>query len=99
MSSLASPLDRPPPPRLAVLASGSGTILEAILASGLPVARRSLVDRPCRALDVAAAHGVPGVLVERRSFDAYFDRLAYTEQVVADAGGRTTSSSWPWPAS
>jgi phosphoribosylglycinamide formyltransferase-1 len=83
VSSLTSPLDRPLPPRLAVLASGSGTILEAILASGLPV-HAVLVDRPCRALEVAAAHGVTRSLVERRSFDASFDRFAYTEQVVAE---------------
>ena len=40
--------------RLAVLASGSGTILEAMVACGVPV-DLLVADRPCRALEVAAA--------------------------------------------
>ena len=67
--------------RLAVLASGSGSILEAICAAGLPVAL-VVVDRPCRALDVAAAAGLDGRLVARDRFDAGFDRQAYTARVV-----------------
>lgn len=67
--------------RIGVLASGSGTLLEAILAAGLPVSV-VVADRPCRALDVAAEEGVPAVLVERSSFGAGFDRLGYTEQVL-----------------
>ena len=69
-------------PRLAVLASGSGTLLEAMLAQGLEV---SLVvtDRPCRALEVARGAGVPAVLVQRKSFGTAFDRDAYTAEVVA----------------
>ena len=46
------------PVRIGVLASGSGTILEAILAAGLPV-RLVVADRPCRALDVAVRASVP----------------------------------------
>jgi phosphoribosylglycinamide formyltransferase-1 len=68
-------------PRLAVLASGSGTILEAILGSGLPVAV-VVVDRPCRALEVAAGVSVPGEMVARTAFDASFDREAYTSELV-----------------
>jgi phosphoribosylglycinamide formyltransferase 1 len=67
--------------RIGVLASGSGTLLEAMLVDGLSVAV-VVVDRPCRATDVAAAHGVPSVTVPRSTFGADFDRLAYTEQVV-----------------
>ena len=67
--------------RLAVLASGSGTILDAFLAGRLPVAV-VVVDRRCRAQEVAAAHGVPAVLVERSSFGPAFDRVAYSAQVV-----------------
>lgn len=68
--------------RIAVLASGSGTLLEAILADGIPV---SLVvaDRPSRAQQVAEEHGVPTVLVERTTFGPDFDRVAYTKDVVA----------------
>jgi len=64
-----------------VLASGSGTILDAILGAGIPV-QVVIVDRPCRATDIAAAAGVPAELVERTSFGPDFDRLVYTEQVV-----------------
>jgi len=70
-----------PPARLAVLASGKGTLLEAILAAGLPVCA-VLADRPCRALEVAEAAGVPAELVERKSFGASFDRDAYTAELV-----------------
>jgi phosphoribosylglycinamide formyltransferase-1 len=67
--------------RIGVLASGSGTNLEAILAADLPVVVVA-VDRPCRATDVARAAGVAAELVERTSFGKDFDRLAYTERVV-----------------
>jgi phosphoribosylglycinamide formyltransferase-1 len=67
--------------RIGVLASGSGTNLEAILGAELPVVV-VVVDRPCRAIDVAEAHGVEATLVERTSFGKDFDRVAYTEQVV-----------------
>jgi phosphoribosylglycinamide formyltransferase-1 len=67
--------------RIGVLASGSGTILEAILADGIPVAVLA-TDRVCRALDVAAAAGVPTELVERVDFGPSFDRLDYTHRLV-----------------
>jgi len=70
-----------PPARIAVLASGSGTLLEAILGDALPVVV-VLTDRNCRALDVAAGRGVPTELVERTDWGAGFDRDAYTERVV-----------------
>jgi phosphoribosylglycinamide formyltransferase-1 len=64
-----------------VLASGSGTNLEAILSADLPVVV-VVVDRSCRARDVADVAGVPAELVERTSFGKDFDRLAYTERVL-----------------
>lgn len=67
--------------RIAVLASGSGTLLEAILADGIPVSL-VVVDRPSRATEVAEARGVPARLVERSSFADAFDRVAYTREVV-----------------
>lgn len=72
----------PPLPRLGVLASGSGTILAAILEAGLPVAV-VVVDRPCGALTLAEAAGVAAVVVGRDSYGAGFDRPAYTAAVVA----------------
>jgi phosphoribosylglycinamide formyltransferase-1 len=70
-----------PPARIAVLASGSGTLLHAILEDGLTVAV-VVTDRPCRAIEVAAEHGVPTELVERTEWGRSFDRAAYTERVV-----------------
>jgi phosphoribosylglycinamide formyltransferase-1 len=67
--------------RLAVLASGSGTILQSLLDSGLPIAV-VVADRPCVALERAEQAGIPAELVERRSFSADFDRDAYTADVV-----------------
>lgn len=67
--------------RLAVLASGSGTLLDAMAASGLPIAL-VMVDRHCAVEDVAARHGLPVEVVERTDFTGSFDRDAYTEQVV-----------------
>jgi phosphoribosylglycinamide formyltransferase-1 len=61
-----------------VLASGSGTILEAILAAGVPV-DLVVVDRQCRALDVA---GERGVLLERTDFKSSFDRDGYADRLV-----------------
>lgn len=66
---------------IAVLASGSGTILEAILEAEIPVSV-VVVDRSCRAVDVAESAGVSAVLVERQSFGAGFDRLAFTHAVL-----------------
>ncbi len=66
---------------IAVLASGSGTILASLLDEGLPVSV-VLVDRPCRAASVAGEAGVPVESVERESYGADFDRSSYTERVV-----------------
>lgn len=65
-----------------MLASGTGTILTAIVDAGLPVAA-VVVDRPCRAEKLAADAGIPVEQVSRPSFGADFDRIAYTEQVIA----------------
>jgi phosphoribosylglycinamide formyltransferase 1 len=67
----------------AVLVSGEGTILEAIV-------KRTTVDvvvadRPCRALDVAARSHVEAVLADRAGhggFSADFDRDGYTRALV-----------------
>jgi phosphoribosylglycinamide formyltransferase-1 len=69
------------PPALGVLASGAGTILEAILDAGLPVAVM-IADRRCAAAELAAARGVHTEVVERDTFGPGFDRVAYTHRVV-----------------
>lgn len=64
-----------------MLASGSGTLLQAILDEALPVAV-VVADRPCRALDIAADRGVATELVERSQWGPSFDRRAYGEHLV-----------------
>ncbi len=68
--------------RIAVLASGSGTLLESILSQGIPV-ELVVVDRACRATNVAGEHGIEAELVERTSYGTSFDREDYTARVVA----------------
>jgi phosphoribosylglycinamide formyltransferase-1 len=67
--------------RVAVLASGSGTLLEAMLDAEIP-ACVVVVDRPCGAVEIARRHSVPSVVLQRASFGRDFDRVAYTEQLV-----------------
>ena len=64
-----------------MLASGSGTLLHAIVGDGVPVAL-VVADRPCRALDIAAEHRITTELAERTEWGASFDRGAYTERLV-----------------
>jgi phosphoribosylglycinamide formyltransferase-1 len=68
--------------RVGVLASGSGTILAAMLDRQLPIVV-VLADRQCGALGIAERAGVPAELLERNDFRASFDRVAYTKEVVA----------------
>jgi phosphoribosylglycinamide formyltransferase-1 len=67
--------------RVGVLASGSGTILRALLGRRLPIVA-VLADRPCGALDIARENGVAAELVERADFGPTFDRVAYTHEIV-----------------
>lgn len=68
------------PPRLAVLASGTGTLLDAI-ASELAVSL-VMVDRECVAESVAERHGIPCERVQRTDFGTGFDRVGYTRAVL-----------------
>ena len=70
--------------RLAVLASGSGTILRAMLAENIPI-HLVLTDRPCAALDIAKEARVEGSLVDRQEWGGFtpdFDRYGYSEAVT-----------------
>ena len=67
--------------RVGVLASGSGTILRALLDRGLPVTV-VLADRPCGALEIAGGAGIGAELVLRSDFTPSFDREGYTKEVV-----------------
>ena len=71
--------------RVAVLVSGSGTILTAMLEAGVPVSV-VLSDRPCAALELARKAGVADELIDRKAyggFGADFDRHGYTATVAA----------------
>jgi phosphoribosylglycinamide formyltransferase-1 len=68
--------------RLAVLASGTGTILEALIAADLPIVVVG-VDRPCRARQIAEAAGLPVEFVARQDFSPSFDRDGYTAALIA----------------
>jgi phosphoribosylglycinamide formyltransferase 1 len=67
--------------RIGILASGTGTILQALLDADLPIVV-VIVDRPCAATERAVKAGVAVEIIERDSFGADFDRLAYTHRVV-----------------
>ncbi len=66
--------------RVAVLASGSGTILEAMIKGDIPITF-VLTDRECFATEIAMRHGIDHALVERESFDKDFNRTSYTIKI------------------
>ncbi len=68
-------------PRLGILASGTGTILTAILDSGLAV-QAVILDRSCPAGEVAEQANIAVEVVERESYGPTFDRPAYTQRVI-----------------
>jgi phosphoribosylglycinamide formyltransferase-1 len=71
--------------RVAVLASGAGTILEAMTGHGVPIAL-VVADRACGALGVADRHGIETRLLDRRDWGGYgraFDRPGYTGALTA----------------
>jgi phosphoribosylglycinamide formyltransferase 1 len=72
--------------QIAVLASGTGTILASLISAGLPIAVL-VVDRDCGAQGVAAAAGIPVERVMRPSFGPGFDRERFTDDVVAALSG------------
>ena len=82
--------------RLAVLVSGTGSILEAMLGVGLPVGLVG-ADRPCRGLGIAADAGIETALVERSEWTTAgggeagrrcFDRRGYSCELAAVLDGR-----------
>jgi len=68
--------------RLAVLASGTGSICKAFINADVEVAA-VLVDRHCPAIEMAKAGDIPVLLVERDNFGTDFDRDQYSNDVVA----------------
>jgi formyltetrahydrofolate-dependent phosphoribosylglycinamide formyltransferase len=71
--------------KLAVLVSGSGTILESMIDRGIAI---DLVvsDRSCRGSDIAATHGIESLVVPRDPFGGFsssFDRGRYSQELAA----------------
>ncbi|HEY4489611.1 MAG TPA: phosphoribosylglycinamide formyltransferase [Candidatus Paceibacterota bacterium] len=66
--------------RLAVFASGTGSLLEAMIAEDLPI-ELVVTDRECRALGVAREAGIDRIFLVR-NFSKDFDRETYTENLV-----------------
>lgn len=77
---------------IAVLASGGGTVLASIIEHGPPVAV-VVTDRPCQAMEVASAAGIPAIMTSRREFGYRagigegWDRQGFT-RAVADVLSR-----------
>jgi phosphoribosylglycinamide formyltransferase 1 len=80
------PLRVPPsvPARLVVLGSGTGSLLESLLAAAVGDYPARVVavgtDRDCRALEVAAAHGIAGYTVKLAD---HADRDAWDAAITA----------------
>src|SRR5262245_20370164 len=73
--------------QVGVLASGTGSILRAMLERSIPIGV-VIADRPCGALEIASKAGIAAELIERTDFGKSFDRVAYTERVVAGLQAR-----------
>lgn len=76
--------------RLCVLVSGSGTILEALVGRGVPVALVG-ADRPCRALDVAREAGIEALLLDRGRYGGFgpdFERDRYSRDLARELNSR-----------
>ena len=70
--------------RLAVLVSGTGTILEALVGAGVPVAL-VVADRVCRGLEVAREAGVAVALLDRAVYGGFsrdFERERYSDDLT-----------------
>ncbi|MEX0652307.1 MAG: formyltransferase family protein [Candidatus Paceibacterota bacterium] len=66
--------------QLAVLASGTGSILAAMIEQGLPI-KLVVVDRNCGAFEIAKEAKIPSVLLPR-TFGPDFDRCKYTQDTL-----------------
>ncbi len=67
--------------KIAVLASGSGTILESIIEWGIDVSL-VVVDRPCKGETLADRHEISLSRCYRGDFSSSFNRMDYTKKVA-----------------
>ena len=66
--------------RVAVLASGSGTILHAMIEAGIPI-ELVVTDRECNAESIAINNKIVHKRIERTNYGKDFDRDSYTCEV------------------
>lgn len=66
--------------RIAVLASGSGTILQAMIEASIPI-QLVVTDRQCTAETIATHNNITLKRIERNSYGKDFDRDTYTCEV------------------
>ncbi len=66
--------------KLAVLVSGTGSILEAMISAGLPI-NLVIADRECRGVNIAKEAEIETIVLPR-TFGKSFDRKAYTKETV-----------------
>ena len=66
--------------RIAVLASGSGTILQAMIEASIPI-QLVVTDRQCTAETIATHNNITLIRIERNSYGTDFDRDTYTCEV------------------
>lgn len=67
------------------MASGTGTILESLIGAGIPLAL-VMVDRHCRAEEVAQAAGIECYPLIRADFSPSFDREGYSKLLAEKLG-------------
>jgi phosphoribosylglycinamide formyltransferase-1 len=77
--------------KIAVLASGAGTILEAMLEADLPIGL-VLADRDCRAIQVAKEHGLGALVIDRTDYGfrprETWDRAGFTVRIATELKSR-----------
>ncbi len=67
--------------RIAVLVSGSGTLLTAMINNQLPV-EFVVADRQCKGLGLAQKASIGNALVERTEWGSAFDRVEYSTELA-----------------
>lgn len=68
--------------RIGALASGTGTVLGALIDAGIEISF-VLTDRQCAAVKVAEQAGIENEVLQRADFSSSFDRVTFTDSVVS----------------
>ena len=71
--------------RLAVLVSGQGSLLEAMIAQEMPISL-ILADRQCRGIEIATSAGLKTTVTLRTDYSKNFDRVGFTAEIAGILG-------------